>query len=336
MRHSPQVVVLDRNSVIIAALKMDDYADTGYIGSGSVIKRRVIFGCTPNKIYRTNNFAGSPSSSLHDYYENSFTYAVGEYPHYTSDWHHVEFKVVFHETNGSYEVRYDGSTIYSQFGIPTIGAGHAVDPVGGPTINSIAICKNNWDVTLIQDLYVLDTSGSVGNDLLGPYASVKAYVVNENNGNYNQWSGTVANNKVWVDLHTSYQYWDSWRGGWFTNYTWSVPDYIAPYIDYESYASTNTQGAAETYTYEKEEYTPEYSNIQGIQKVSALKKTDAGTMKLKHRLRISSTDYDSEEFRIQDKLKHYCKPYSINPATGSAWTFNEVESIEGGLVMSTW
>lgn len=82
----------------------------------------------------------------------------------TSTWNHIELKVFVDPSAGSFELRVNGNAELSASGIDTQGSGGdapmrlALGSNSSPTNGYI-----NYD-----DLYVLDTDGSVNNDFLGP------------------------------------------------------------------------------------------------------------------------------------------------------------------------
>jgi hypothetical protein len=64
-------------------------------------------------------------------------------------------------------------------------------------------------------------------------------------------------------------------------------------------------------------------------------KTDAGKKEVTQLLRVSSTDYESDLFRIQDHIKVYTKPYTLNPYTSSAWSEADINALESGIRVVT-
>lgn len=287
------------------------------------------------------------------------------------DWHHVEMKVIFHETNGSYEVRIDGNTIYSDTGINTLGDDHALNDSGEPTINSFGIGKHNWDAVLIQDLYMLDTNSPSPNDFLGEGVMVTSLPtanhtctaiapppdVTYDRSGWDQGSQTTSFHVEYLPVnYTStkwyYQQYDlfvgideydsiitepAYKHIAYPEYVW---DECQPSYNYDIYLASKTQG--DYVLFDMRDHPifgtafTKWDYIQAIQKLSALKKTDSGTMKLRHRLIVNGSTYDSEEFRIQDHMKYKHRIYNVSPDTSSSWTRTEVEELKFGLIVSTW
>ena len=77
----------------------------------------------------------------------------------TGAWYYLELKVKIDNAAGEYELRINGSTVFSDTGIDTQDTGIA--SVGSVTFYSTTI-KTYYD-----DIYVLDTTGSINNDFLG-------------------------------------------------------------------------------------------------------------------------------------------------------------------------
>lgn len=74
---------------------------------------------------------------------------------------YVEFKATINDTTGSIEVRVNGRTVISASGIDTKNSANAY-------VNRVAINgAGNSGNTLIDDLYICDTTGSTNNDFLG-------------------------------------------------------------------------------------------------------------------------------------------------------------------------
>lgn len=100
-------------------------------------------------------------------------------------WHYFEIKVTVHPTAGAYELRHNESTVFSGSGVDTADDGTAgadlfeFDKNGG--------AAERWD-----DIYILDSTGSVNNDFLGD--SVVEAISPTSDGNQLDWtpsSGTT-------------------------------------------------------------------------------------------------------------------------------------------------
>lgn len=79
-------------------------------------------------------------------------------------WKLCLMKVVFHETVGSFEVRYNGQTALSVSGVDTnggVGGCNKIRIQTGPAVNN--------DSHAYDDIIVYDTSGSILNDWRGPW-----------------------------------------------------------------------------------------------------------------------------------------------------------------------
>ena len=79
-------------------------------------------------------------------------------------WHYLEFKVLVHDTLGTYEVKLDEETILSATGVDTKNANAEANEIKHIHIQGIEVVNN---ATFIDDLYVCDTTGTNNNDFLG-------------------------------------------------------------------------------------------------------------------------------------------------------------------------
>lgn len=75
-------------------------------------------------------------------------------------WYHIQFKVLAHDTNGTYEVHLDGSQLaeLTDSSVDTTGS-------GSPNIDNVVLTIHQ-DAE-IDDVFILDDQGSDNNDLLG-------------------------------------------------------------------------------------------------------------------------------------------------------------------------
>lgn len=78
----------------------------------------------------------------------------------TSTWAYIEFKVLTHNSAGSFELRINGASVLSGSGIDTQQGANAYH-------NAVRFLPVNNSSTLFDDLYIADGSGSTNNDFFG-------------------------------------------------------------------------------------------------------------------------------------------------------------------------
>ena len=105
---------------------------------------------------------------------------VGDYSY--GIWHYFEFKVNFHTSTGSYELRHNEVTQVSGSGVNTAESGS----------NQADQWRYNFTTTGpdYDDLYLLDTTGSTNNDFLGD-TQIEAITVSAD-GAQNDWTAQEA------------------------------------------------------------------------------------------------------------------------------------------------
>lgn len=320
---SPFMCVYDRESACIAALRCTNE-------SGSI---EIVVGSNNDAYdyaqYWAPDFWADPKNST-----QVCAYDITEAGYVKwATWHHIEWKVVFHATAGSYEVRIDEVEVIKETGINTIGTEQHVDETYGPTINSIAIGKDLHQTYMIDDYFLLDLTGSSSNDFIGD-CRVDALYTNAN-GYYTQFNPVPNTNPNWVNTtltERSASGMDE-QGQFYYATDWGTYIHSLNYID-------NSQTYNETFIPARETYNMDSivslsKPIHGIQQNAAMFKTDAGKKEVTQLLRTSSTDYESDLFRIQDHIKVYTKPYTLNPYTSSAWTEADINALESGIRVVT-
>lgn len=89
----------------------------------------------------------------------------------TDTWYHFEWKVLVHQSAGSYDIRIDGSSVLSASGLDTQDSDNAINFIRfGSQRSGGALTE-----ALMDDLYILNSDGSVLNDFLGVNNVVRVY-----------------------------------------------------------------------------------------------------------------------------------------------------------------
>jgi len=96
-------------------------------------------------------------------------------------WHYFEVKVNVHTSTGSYEIRQNESTVSSGSGLNTANSGS-----NQADIFAMRFTSNVSTTVLIDDIYVLDTTGGVNDDFRGD--SIVQGLLPSSNGSTIQWT----------------------------------------------------------------------------------------------------------------------------------------------------
>ena len=77
------------------------------------------------------------------------------------------------------------------------------------------------------------------------------------------------------------------------------------------------------------------SNISNVVVVSTTTRGPNSPTKLKHTLRVSGIDYDSDEIELGFPLQYNITDWKINPATSQAWVDTDLDNLEAGILSVT-
>lgn len=108
-----------------------------------------------------------------------------------STWHYIEFKVVLHNSAGSYELRLDEAMLLSGSGLDTTQGGGTCDRI------DIAGSTNYF----IDDLVVMNTAGSVNNNFLGDRKVLTLFP--NGAGDSTEFTPSTGSNYAQVDEHAN-------------------------------------------------------------------------------------------------------------------------------------
>jgi hypothetical protein len=146
---------------------------------------------------------------------------------------------------------------------------------------------------LFDDLYILNTLGSVNNTFLGD-VRVDKYLPN-GNGNASELVNSAA------DSVNNYSYVDD-----------ATPDGDSTYVQ------SAVLNAKDTYLHEQMTHTP--SSIFGIQISAQARKDDEGTRSLATVLRSGGANTDGDAQALTTSYVYYSHVHETDPATAVAWT----------------
>lgn len=209
-------------------------------------------------------------------------------------WYHIEAKITIHNSTGAYEVRVNGSAT------GWIGAATNANTRGTGTnnyINSFALRSANGAATF-DDVYLLDTSGAVANDFIGPQKIMTIRPAGA--GHYAQWTGNYASN--------------------FANVNEAIADGDG------SFNMSSTANQIDTFAMTD----VPTGTVSAIQHVIEARRDAGAARTLRAKTRISGSDYDGTSVVLSTSHLFYTDPVSISPATSSAWTDSEINGAEFG------
>lgn len=216
-------------------------------------------------------------------------------------WTYIEVKVKIHDTTGTVEVRVNGAVDLSLTGQDTRNAGTA------GLIDDIRLFNVYGQAIDVDDIVVMDTSGSTMNDFIG---DIKIEcILPGGNGNSSQFVGSDADS---------------------TNNFQLVDD--NPPNDDTDYVQSSTVGQKDTYAYGNLA-TPS-GTVYGVQVSSRVRKDDAGARKFVSVARLSSTEEDSAEYTLTTSYQYFAEVRPTKPG-GGAWTITDVNNAEFGVKVST-
>lgn len=215
-------------------------------------------------------------------------------------WYYIEIKVYFHGSNGTVEVRVNGTStdwinLTSQ-NTDQSGNGYAnkIYFPGGPGYGSDDF-YNRWD-----DFYICDDSGSRCNDFLGDVRIESIYP--DGAGNYTQWTPSTGNN-------------------------WDCVDETPP--SESDYVYSITADQIDSYTHGS--VTPTSGAIKAVAVWLYNHKDDAGLRTIQAMARHSSSDAFGDSKSVSDTWRYEGHIFEVNPSTSTDWTISEVNAAEFGM-----
>jgi hypothetical protein len=215
-------------------------------------------------------------------------------------WYHIEVKATIGDApSGAYEVRVDGSAtnwIAAATGADTRNAGNAT--IGSARIHS----RNTSDSTTtnhrFQDFYILNTTGSVASDFLGPcrFEVMRPGGV----GTTAQWTGNYADN--WQNVRDTNGDSDS------------------------TFNQSSTAGQTDQFAMTD----VPAGTVHAIQHVIMARRDAGGARTVRPVTRIGTTNYNGTSMTAAASYVFLTDPVSVSPATSTAWTATEINAAEFG------
>lgn len=210
----------------------------------------------------------------------------------SSNWYYIELKITFNNS-GTYELRIDGRTEISGSADTTNTANSTSS---GFRLNAAAVQTVSFD-----DLYLIDTTGSVNNDFLGDRRIVTL-----------QPSGAGTTTQFTPSTGSNFQNVDETAANDDTDYNGS-----STVNQKDSYALADLPAGVTT--------------INAVQNKCLVRKDDAGGRRVKALLLSGATEDLATEYDLTQSYIYTSKIYETNPNTAGAWSSSTVNALEAGV-----
>ena len=214
-----------------------------------------------------------------------------------SAWHYVELKVTIHDTTGSYEVRVDGVNVLNATGVDTRNGGAA-------GLLNLLVLGSHSSATY-DDLYILDTTGAINNDFLGPGARV-LQLLPDSAGDDTDFTPLAGNNYAAVD--------ESPTPDGDTSYVASA---TSGHRDLYNLSSLTSQLAAGT--------------VQGIRVKVSMKKDDVDAVSAKIAIKNGTTVSYGSDQACAEAYDVYEKFWELNPDDAAQFEIADIDALQIGL-----
>lgn len=212
----------------------------------------------------------------------------------TNTWLYFEFKVDNQSgATGSWTLRRNGQVLQAQSSVVTLAsAGHVIDGVSAEAASGLTF--------YLDDIYILDGSGSALNDFLGP---VRARTLLP-----------TANSSVAMTANTGAN-WDAVND--------TTPD------DDTTYVSAASSPLTDRYTLA--DLPPEASIVRCVRSIYRARKEDAAVVEMRSVLLSGATEATGAARALDTAYTYYVDNFPTDPNTGAAWTPAAVNALTAGV-----
>jgi hypothetical protein len=212
-------------------------------------------------------------------------------------WNYLElYTIAGQASNGTAIVRVNGVTVINRPSIITSNAAAYSSVSIGPSYENLAY----W----LDDFYVCDNTGTANNNFLG---DIKIVTLMPNGaGSSTQFNPVGAP----------------------TN--WQAVSPAAPQGDL-SYVTDATAGDKDLYTI------PSITGsgiVCGVQLSMYARKDDAGSRSISGVVSLESTTAQGDSIALGSSYHIYTEQFQVNPATGTAWTYPDINQLQIGVEVS--
>ncbi len=211
-------------------------------------------------------------------------------------WAYIELKVTTHATTGSFELRVNGVNVLSGTNVNTKGGSNNYI-----TNAKLELSTGTANSYFFDDLYILDTSGSVNNDFLGSRKVVTVFPSAEGD-NIDFTPSTGTDNSALVDENPANE---------------------------SDYVESGTTGHKDLYQYGNLGAT---GGINGVQVTTIAAVSDANPLTLKTLAKSGTTESaDAGQSVSTTTFSAFSRILETNPDTSAAWTASEVDGAQFGI-----
>ncbi len=274
------------------------YKNTGSVQNGSEIFQMFTPGSVSDPGIRITSTGGLNFVVVRQY---GYNYNIETLLTFTLDyntWYYIECKVKGGTSDGLFELRINEVVRYSGGPFDNV-------PTGGTNgINCVDIVNGNYSFGHVDDIYILNTSGSENNDFLG---DIRVDAIRPNGaGNYTQFIPSAGNNYECIDESQ---------------------------FDDSDYVEEQTLGDKDSYSYADVPTDLDDLSIFGVQINNVCKRTEAATSrKMKGFLRTGGSDYeDSAAKDLNDTFSSIESIWENDPSDSNPWTQAKINACEFGI-----
>lgn len=212
-------------------------------------------------------------------------------------WYYIEFKVVCDDSTGSYELRVDVTSRLSASGIDTKAGSHTYHDRFQMVGLSSGACR-------LDDIYILDGSGSANNDFLGKRRVVGLFPTSDVVGYQDFTCSSGSDHYALVDEN--------------------------PVNDDTDYIESSMTGHKDLWNHSALSGTG--TSIAGIQINSMARESDATSLSLSTLIKsVATEDAGSAEVIASANYRYLKRISETDPATGVAWTVSGLNSAQFGV-----
>jgi hypothetical protein len=228
--------------------------------------------------------------------------AVGNTVLLPNQWYYVEFKATIDPSAGSYTLRINGTTDITASNVNTCGAS-----LDGNIINTINFQGASTGFYVLDDIYLLDTTGSANNDFLG--AMIVEKLVMNHEGDFSQWTVASSNPNL---------------------LNWEA----VSAVDGDRVMS-QTVGAEDTYGVSRLQAIS--TTVAGVSVHYIGRSDGVGNHTINPVARIGGTSFpqSAQMFTASQNLELITSIMEQNPATSAAWTVSDFHDIQFGMVLAS-